>query len=98
MLQDSTPPLLRGLGTTVILCATILTFIIAREEMREDAVPAARPAAVVSADVDETDEDTVIEEVLSNPWIEGLSYGGTALISASFYLEWLVRRRKKPAA
>ncbi len=34
------------------MCATILTFIVAREEMREDDVPAARPAAVVSADVD----------------------------------------------
>ncbi len=98
MLHDSTPPLLRGLGTTVILCATILTFVVARDEMKADDAATARPAVVAAVDADEPDEETVIEEVLSNPWIEGLGYAGTALISASFYLEWLVRRRKRPTA
>jgi hypothetical protein len=82
----------------MILCATILTFVVAQEQMRADDVAAAHPAAAVSAEVNESEEDTVIEEVLSNPWIGGLGYCGTTLISASFFLEWLIRRRKKPAA
>jgi hypothetical protein len=100
MLHDSTPPLLRGLGTTLILLATILSFFIARQEMkagdpaggRVTAAAAAAPAAA------QPDDDSVIEEVFSNPWFEALSYLGTGLIGSSFYLEWFLRRRKQPAA
>lgn len=97
MPQDSTPPLLRGLGTTLILLATIFSFIIARQEIKAGDLARLRPAAVAPAGAVQADDDSVIEEVLSNPWIEGLSYLGTGLIASSFYLEWFLRRRKRPS-
>jgi hypothetical protein len=97
MLHDSTPPLLRGLGTTIILIATILSFIIARQEIKAGDLARLKPAAAAVA-TGQADDDSVIEEVLSNPWIEGLSYLGTGLIASSFYLEWFQRRRKRTAA
>jgi hypothetical protein len=97
MLRDSTPPLFRGLGTTLILCAAIITFIVARAEMQSDDLVRLRIAAGAPVAASELDDDGVIEEVLSNTWIECLSYLGTGLISSSFYLEWFIRRRKKSA-
>lgn len=101
MLHDSIPPLLRGLGTTLILLATILSFVVARQEIKAGDLARLRPAAVAPAapaGANQPDDDSVFEEVLSNPWIEGLSYLGTGLIASSFYLEWFLRRRKKPDA
>lgn len=101
MLHDSSPPLLRGLGTTIILIATILSFIIAREEMKAGDLARLPPASAIThapSDARQPEDDSVIEEVLSDPWVEGLSYLGTALIASSFYLEWFLRRRKQPAA
>jgi len=100
MLHDSTPPLLRGLGTTLILIATVLSFIIARQEIKAGDLarhPPASATIATPAGADQADDDSVIEEVLSNPWIEGLSYLGTTMIASSFYLEWFLRRRKRSA-
>lgn len=122
MIQDSTPPLCRGIGTLLILLATILSFYVVRSDTPPPGGPALhRPAhskpnppkptaaapateaqiARLTSEIaelrTELEDESAAEEVLSNPWIEWLSYLGTTCIASSFFMEWHVRRKKAEA-
>src|ERR1051326_9628583 len=113
MIHDSFPPLLRAIGTTVILAATVIAFVIARQHVAQREAhhpPAARTAGKPSATSDvqtlaaeveelrsEVEAESVAEEVLENRWFEWLGFAGTANVASSFYTEWYVRRKKSRA-
>lgn len=112
------PPLLRGVGTSVILFATVLSFAAAREDPRAGLggrPPASRPAATAATQPSpsawppeiageiaelrrEIADDSVLEEVVENPWFEVGGFAGTACIAASFFVEHALRRRRKVEA
>jgi hypothetical protein len=106
MFQDSTPPLFRGIGTTVILVATVISFAMARHPASPLPVPGRSGmtsgvtprVAELEREVDalrrEVADDHFVEEVFGNPWFEILGFIGTGFIGASFYIEWGLRRRK----
>ena len=102
-IDESTPPLLRGIGTLVVLAAAVVSFVIAR---LNDPKPSAKPPSPAQngridnlADQmedlrEEMNEATVVDDVLENVWFECLGFSGTALIATSFLVEWRVRRAK----
>ena len=105
MFQDSTPPLFRGIGTTVILVATVISFSMARHPGGSPLAYPGRPGpgAAMTPRVAELErevaelrreaaDDHLVEEVIGNPWFEVLGFIGTGFIGASFYLEWWMRR------
>lgn len=92
---------------TVILLATVIAFVIARQDVRNRAairhpvsVADKTKASVDSLSEDirqlrsEVEEETVVEEVLENPWFDWTGFAGTAIVISSFYMEWMVRRSK----
>ena len=102
MPRASLPPLLRGLGTGLLLLSAALTVIYERDK---DATPKLAPV-VVSAPTDapadpvlaelrqmraQLQDDSLADDVFENPWFQALSLLGTGLIAASFFVEWRVR-------
>lgn len=93
---------------TLILIATVIAFVIARQDA--DKHQAARKAIEAkrnaSADLqslaseiqdlrEEVDQENVAEEVLENRWFEVLGFIGTGVMASSFYAESYRRRSKK---
>ena len=39
-------------------------------------------------------EETIVEDVLTNPWFEILGIAGSGITASSFYVEWLSKRPK----
>jgi hypothetical protein len=39
-------------------------------------------------------EDTMVEDVLTNPWFDVLGIAGSSIAAASFYAEWYCKRPK----
>jgi len=110
MTLDFLPPLLRGIGTTVILIAALISFAMARQSTelqrkeREQkaatvSAPAASELARLSEEVEElrleTEEDTLVEKVFENRWFEWVGFVGTAVIAGSFYLESFLKRPQR---
>ena len=109
MTLDFLPPLLRGIGTTIILIAALISFSVARQSTdqqrkeREEAASISAPAsselARLSEEVEdlrlETEEDTIVEKVFENRWFEWLGFVGTAIIASSFYVEALLKIPKR---
>ena len=111
MARASIPPLLRGIGTTIVLLAGVISFLIARGQVQagKAAHNVSRPASSSTAsdpqltslasEVEEMraelQEDTMIEKVIENPWFEILGFLGTAVIASSFYSEWMIRKDEK---
>jgi len=107
MTREALPPLLRGIGMTMILVATVVAFVIAREDSAREHAERQVSDVEHSATVDlqslaseirelraEVEVDDVVEEVLDNPWFELLSLIGTGVFASSFYVEAYVRRSK----
>src|SRR5262245_16440699 len=103
-MNDSLPPLLRGIGALVILLATVIAFYIARQhdQLPHPDMPPNRTGDTVAALVSEVDklraeveQDTVSEKVLENFWFECLGFAGTAIFATSFFAEAYLRREKK---
>jgi len=116
--HESFPPLLRGVGLTVILLGTVLATIQARDKNKEranaekPAHEAGAPAVMggrastndaqaqslerLTREVEElretVEDETVVEEVLSNPWFDVLGIIGSGIMATSFYLEWGSKR------
>lgn len=84
VVHESTPPLLRAIGTTVILVATLVGAIQARMELK--AAHAAQQAA---------QEESIVDDVVLNPWFEFLGMAGTGIVAMSFYADWLSKRGKR---
>jgi len=109
-LNDALPPLLRGIGTTLVLTATVVAFVIARHgaDVKMSASPPLAASNLprdaqaelnsLTAEVrelrHEVEHENVVEEVLENRWFEWLGFTGTAIIASSFYSEFLIRRKK----
>jgi hypothetical protein len=106
-MKDSLPPLLRGIGTLVMLTAAVIAFCIARQhnQSRRTLFPATalatgkRSGDSLTTSVSETHEvpagfaqDDVLEDVLENVWFECLGFAGTAVFAASFFVEAYARR------
>ena len=107
MIPDALPPLLRGLGTALILLTSALVVVVERNAT--DDAPAAATAARIEAaaggagGVDaltaeihllrlQMRDNDLADEVFENPWFQWLGLLGTALISASFFAEWRIKR------
>lgn len=108
-IDESTPPLLRGIGTLVVLAAAVVSFAIARLNDPKQSGKPSSPAALATPGQtgridnlseqmedlrEEMNEATVVDDVLENVWFECLGFSGTALIATSFLVEWRVRRAK----
>ncbi len=108
-IDESTPPLLRGIGTLIVLAAAVVSFAIARlNDPKQYAKPPSPVALATPAQAgridnlaeqmedlrEEMNEATVVDDVLENVWFECLGFSGTALIATSFLVEWRVRRAK----
>lgn len=102
MPRASLPPLLRGLGTSLLLLSAALTVVYERdkdETTRLSPVVVTAPAAPSPDPVllelrqmrAELAEDRLADDVFENPWFQWLSLLGTGLIAASFFVEWRVR-------
>ena len=108
-MKDSLPPLLRGIGTAVMLTATVIAFYIAHQDDQSPRTLAS-PTQIISEKAggdalaalaseiqelrEEVAEDDVVEKVLENVWFECLGFAGTAIFAASFFVEAYVRRSK----
>jgi hypothetical protein len=96
-MKDSFPPLLRGIGTVVILMAAVIAFCIAR---RHDQAPRTLVSPNQSTTGNSrgnspaTSQVGVVEVVLENDWVEWLGFTGTAIFAASFFVEAYVRHHK----
>ncbi len=108
-IDESTPPLLRGIGTLAVLAAAVVSFVIARlndpKQSGKPPSPVALATAAQAGRIDnlaeqmedlreEMNEATVVDDVLENVWFECLGFSGTALIATSFLVEWRVKRAK----
>ena len=109
-MKDYFPPLLRGIGMLVMLTAAVIAFCIARQhhqsprtrvtpnqsatgkESGNSLVSSVSKGHELGAEVA---QDSVVEEVLENDWVEWLGFTGTAIFGASFFVEAYVRRNKK---
>jgi hypothetical protein len=112
MNRESLPPLLRGVGSTMILLATITAIVTARRDIQNTQVNrAARERAATEHPVatglealtgeirdlkSELEERSATEEVLESSWVEMLGIVGTAFIACSFYAEAIVKMRAQP--
>lgn len=107
MIPDALPPLLRGLGTALILLTSALVVVVERNAT--DDAPAAATEAPFEAAADgaggvdaltaeirllrlQMRDNDLADEVFENPWFQWLGLLGTALISASFFAEWRIKR------
>lgn len=92
---------------TLVLIGTTVAYVVARHDVAEHR--AAREAREtqrktetslnsLAADLhdlrDEVEHEDVVEEVLENRWFEWFGLVGTAVITASFFAEWQIRRSK----
>ena len=113
MRLDFLPPLLRGIGATIILIAALISFTKAhrstdqqRKEQEQKAasisVPISSELARLSEEVEElrleAEEDTIVEKVFENRWFEWVGFLGTAVIASSFYLESFLKIPKRKIA
>lgn len=109
MTREALPPLLRGIGTTLILIAALVAFSVTHrhaERQKEDArassggpsrpVPGIGELTREIADLRaEVEEDSAVQEALENPWFEWLGFLGTATIASSFFAESYMRTSKR---
>jgi len=118
MIPESLPPLLRGLGTALILVTSALVVVVERTP-DDDAVSRAAMAQLTikaqealhhgerGTDALATEVrllrlqlqgNDLADDVFENPWFQWLGLLGTALISASFFAEWRLKRDVARAA
>ena len=105
MTRESLAPLLRGIGSSIILVGAIIGYVAARQEMhvarthRQDVSHAAARGkdAPGSSNNEEGEnrvgDESVAERFVENPWFELLGFLGTGVVSSSFYVEYLSRRK-----
>ena len=108
--RDYLPPLLRGIGTTLILIGTVVAFLSACRDIDHNRaktqsfapVPAYRSQPtldLVAKELQElraeTQTENLAEEIFENRWFEWLGVFGAGVASASFYVEALMRRSKR---
>lgn len=118
MIPDSLPPLLRGLGTALILLTSALVVGVERRTNDDAVALAAMTQLAVKAEeavhhgTTGTDAlatevrllrlqlqgNDLADDVFENPWFQWLGLLGTALISASFFAEWRLKRDVARAA
>ncbi|MBD9468152.1 hypothetical protein [Pseudoxanthomonas sp. PXM01] len=118
MIPDSLPPLLRGLGTALILLTSALVVTVERRTDDEAAALAAMTQLAVKAEESRHRGETgaaalatevrllrlqlqgndLADDVFENPWFQWLGLLGTALIAASFFAEWRLKREVARAA
>ena len=118
MIPDSLPPLLRGLGTALILATSALVVVVERRPDDEAASRAAMTQLAVNAEEGlhhgergadalatevrllhlQLQGNDLADDVFENPWFQWLGLLGTALISASFFAEWRLKRDVARAA
>jgi hypothetical protein len=106
-MKNSFPPLLRGIGTVVLLTAAVIAFCIARQhDQSQQTRPSSNQsasgnksgdsvAALVSEMQDlraEVAQESVAEDVLENAWFDWLGFAGTAIVATSFFVEAYLRR------
>jgi hypothetical protein len=106
-MKNSFPPLLRGIGMLFMLAAAVIAFGIARrnDASRPTAPTPGLPSntkasgdsvAALALEVRElraeVEEDDVVEQVLDNTWFELVSFFGSALVAASFFVEAYLKR------
>ena len=93
MTRESLAPLLRGVGTSLILTGMLIAFLVARRDIR-----AARlygPSRTQAYSSREETGEGVAERVVENLWFESLGFLGAAAVSSSFYVEYLARRKRR---
>jgi len=107
MPSPSLPPLLRGLGTSLILLSAALTVSYERQDLQGDAqvalaamAPAEREALLEQLQRLHlhVEQDALADEVFENPWFQWLSLLGTGLIAGSFFVESRLRREELRSA
>ena len=106
MIRDAFGPLLRGIGSSLILVGALIGYLGATHHPQG----ARRPGQIQSTmtapmkrspevgggekgNADASDE-SFAEQVVENPWFESLGFLGAAVVSTSFYVEYLARRRR----
>jgi hypothetical protein len=92
MTRESLAPLLRGIGTSLILAGMLIGFIVARRDIR--AARLYRPGRTEAPLSREETDESVAERVVENLWFEALGFLGAAAVSSSFYVEYLARRKR----
>ena len=106
-MKSSFPPLLRGIGSVIILVAAVIAFCIAdQHDQPQRARPIANQtiagqgstdsAAVLASEVHElramVEQESAFEDVMTNVWFEWISFAGAAVVAASFFAEAYIRR------
>lgn len=110
MNQAYLPPLLRGIGTMIVLVTTLISICVARQDIRASQLKREMLKAKAAASTgksnaglpaesedlrDGAGEDSVAEEVIDNPWFDWIVGLGSAVIASSFFVESYVRSREK---
>lgn len=101
------PPLLRGIGTTIILVGTIIAFLTVRPgpegysgrlmvrpqpPFLTRAGATTNPPVANKAQATAAGNEEIAQEVFGNPYFEWMGFIGTAVIASSFFVESLVKR------
>jgi hypothetical protein len=100
-------PLLRGVGTSLMLAGAVIGFAVAREDLHLARLRIQRQGGVVSSGArasgvaagsenvtSEEGEESLAERVVENLWFEWLGFVGAAVTSSSFYFEYVARRKR----
>ena len=105
MIPEPLPPLLRGVGTLLILLTSALVVTVERRDNAERAEQAHLARISLKAERSlqqllrlQLQDNDLADEVFENPWFQWLGLLGTGLIAASFFAEWQLKRSIARAA
>jgi hypothetical protein len=87
MSKNSLPPLLRGIGSTVLLTGAVIGFLAARHDMQAQ-------QAQARSHTQSAPEENFADDVLENRSFEWLGLAGAAILTSSFYTEAYLRRKE----
>src|SRR5215472_14659681 len=100
MTREALPPLLRGIGSSLMLAGALIGFVVARRDGQAARLrPQSRGEASLSRQgtsagmVGGQNYESVTDRVVENLWFEMLGFAGAATFSGSFYVEYLARRK-----
>jgi|SRR5215468_5192816 len=107
MNRESLGPLLRGVGTSLMLAGAVIGFTVAREDLQVARLRVQRQGIVVSSGArasgvsagsenanNGAGNESLAERVVENLWFEWMGFVGAAVTSSSFYVEYVARRKR----
>ena len=107
MTSEALAPLLRGVGSSLLLAGALIGYVVAHQnahgarphgQSQDGAGLSGKGSSEVTVGSQSgpggMSDESVAEQVVENPWFELLGFVGAAAVSSSFYVEYLARRKR----